>query len=244
MGRLLFLLIGPLIGLAGCADASTPLTLPGGTATNIPSATQPVASPLATPRPLCDTAIVGEPDPAKIVDARANIYASGRSQPVDPGGLGAGAMPPVWQLPEGDVRTVSLTDVAGCVTPITGTSPFNGPAGDGYGPTLIEPYLGISGITHQNNGMFLVGVFLTDAEPTDPPSPTLDFTGADDFDVLEPELGQVFYIGDGEGRRVIAPRAATRLFLGFADAPAYRGAPGAYDNNAGWLQATVVISVE
>ena len=235
-------LIASMLLLSACSGA-TPES-PSFAAAPTPSSPAPVATIERTAPPLCSTAIVGEPDPASVVDARANIYAAGRAAPVEPGGFGAGKLPPVWVLPDGGVRVVTISDVAGCVTPISGSTPFHGPGGDGVGPSLVESYAGISGITHQRNGMFLVGVFVTDAEPRDPAPQTLDFTDAEDFDSIEPAIGQVFFVGDGAGRRFRAPPDATRLFLGFADAPAYQGPPGAYDNNAGRVQATVTVLVE
>lgn len=89
--------------------------------------------------------------------------------------------------------------------------------------------------------MFLVGVFVSDDEPADPAPERLDFTGEETFEELAPEIGQTFLIGDGQGRRFLVPAGATRLFLGFADAFLYEGAPGWYGNNAGWLEATVAV---
>jgi hypothetical protein len=232
------LVFGAMVLLTACGSNVQPAPA---SLTATPSA-EAVATTRTTPRPLCPTAIVGEPDPATVIDARANIYGAGRAEPVEPGGFGAGRLPPVWPLPRGGKRVVTISDVAGCVTPISGSTPFHGPAGDGVGPTLVEPHEGISGITHRRNGMFLVGVFVTDAEPRDPAPPTLDFTDGEDFASIEPEIGQVFFIGDGQNRQFVAPAEATRLFLGFADAPSYRGPPGAYDNNAGRLAATVSVA--
>jgi hypothetical protein len=89
-------------------------------------------------------------------------------------------------------------------------------------------------------------VFLTDEEPADPAPARIDFTDNEDFDRLQPEIAQTFFIGDGVGRSYLVPDDATRLFLGFADA--YSGAgycngkPGYYDNNAGELEVTVAVS--
>ena len=92
--------------------------------------------------------------------------------------------------------------------------------------------------------MFLVGVFLTDAPPVDPAPARLDFTDNEDFDLLEPEIRQTFLIGDGVGRRYLAPSGATRLFLGFAEGLFYVGPPGYYFNNSGELEVRVDIAVE
>lgn len=67
----------------------------------------------------------------------------------------------------------------------------------------------------------LVGVFLSDAAPNTTPAPAqLDFssTASRDFQKLEPQLKQIFFIGDGldsRGNRqeFIVPAGATRLYL-------------------------------
>lgn len=120
----------------------------------------------------------------------------------------------------------------------------NGAEGDGYGPTDIESHGGISGIIDAHNGMFMVGVFLTDSPPSDPAPERLDFTDNETFTVLAPEIAQTFFVGDGIGRRYRVPPDATRLFLGFADAAAYRGEPGYYGNNGGSLEVTVEVTTE
>jgi hypothetical protein len=131
--------------------------------------------------------------------------------------------------------------VTGQVNPIRDNGVWNGPEGDGIGGTDVESFEGISGIVNDHNGMFLVGVFLSDAEPADPAPERLDFTDKEQFDLLEPELGQVFYVGDGANRRFRIPTGATRLFLGFADAAGYMGPPGWYGNNVGELAVTVAL---
>jgi hypothetical protein len=88
--------------------------------------------------------------------------------------------------------------------------------------------------------MFLVGVFLTDSPPSKPAPPRLDFTTRE-FDLLAPRIGQTFLIGDGKGHKYRVPSGATRLFVGFADAFGYQGAPGWYENNAGNLTVTAAI---
>jgi len=87
----------------------------------------------------------------------------------------------------------------------------------------------------------LVGVFLTDDQPdrTGAP-PKLDFSSAQsrDFDKLEPQVKQIFFIGDGlnsAGKRqeFIVPPGATRLYLATWDF--YE-----WNNNSG--QRTVKVS--
>jgi hypothetical protein len=174
----------------------------------------------------------------------SNIFGAGRGAPPARGGGGGGDLPTVCDLPAG-ATTVTFPSATGRVTPYTDQPLWNGPAGDRDGAggenTDVLSYRGISGIINRGNGMFLVGVFLSDAEPADPAPERLDFTGAEDFNELEPEIAQTFFIGDGQGRRFLVPTGATRLFLGFADAFLYEGPRGWYGNNGGALDVTVAV---
>lgn len=182
---------------------------------------------------LCPPVVEIDFDANQVVPGRANIFGAGRDLPPEPGGGGAGQLPPLWLLPTGSGRVVTITCASGRVIPRDSDGIANGSAGDGYGPTDIESHEGVSGIIDAHNGMFLVGVFLTDSSPSDPAPERLDFTDNETFDVLAPKIAQTFLVGDGIGRRYRVPSDATRLFLGFADAAAYRGEPGYYGNNGG-----------
>jgi hypothetical protein len=184
----------------------------------------------------------------------ANIFGAGRDGPPAPGGGGAGVLPPVVVLPTNASR-VTFPSVSGRVNPIIGMADSNGPAGDNVGPTDVESLEGISGIFHRTNGMFLVGVFLTDESPSSPAPARLNFSpfeipqpgtvlvpDGEEFDELAPEIGQTFFVGDGKGRSYVVPAEATRLFLGFADAFGYEGCPGWYGNNAGHLTVKVKVT--
>jgi hypothetical protein len=87
----------------------------------------------------------------------------------------------------------------------------------------------------------LVGVFLSDDSPTgDPTPPQLDFTGGLDFMRLEPEIGQIFFIGNGrtgdtkagdytgDSQAFIAPPGATRLYFGTADGEGWYNNSGSF----------------
>ncbi|MCP9487590.1 MAG: hypothetical protein MSC30_17220 [Gaiellaceae bacterium MAG52_C11] len=195
-----------------------------------------------------DGAVASTDLAAKKVPATANIFGSGFAAAPQPAGGGGGTLPPVLRLPRGSAdaapRIVTFPKIVGKVNPIVRMAPYNGPGGDGVGPTDVSSWPGISGIVHAKNGMFLVGVFLTDARPKRPSPPRLDFTGKEQFDMLAPRIGQTFFIGDGKNRSYRVPSAATRLFLGFADGFLYRGAPGWYGNNAGSLSVTVEVTTE
>jgi hypothetical protein len=175
-----------------------------------------------------------------VVPARANIFGAGQPTPPDPGGGGRGVPPREIRLPAG-ARTVTFPAVRGRVNPVASEPRWHGPEGEVEARTDITSFGGISGIVHRT-GMFLTGVFVTDARPAPPAPPRLDFT-ARGVSALAPRIGQTFLIGGGYGRRYRVPAGATRLYLGFADAFFYMGKPGWYDNNAGRVVATVRIAV-
>jgi len=198
-----------------------------------------IATELAVASPVTANVSV-DPSAARTVLATANIFGAGYSDAPGEAGGGAGTMPPGWRLPVGAGRIVTFPSITGTVTPILGTSPYNGPEGtgpnNGIGPMDVDSWRGISGILDAKNGMFLVGVFVGDGEPAMPAPPRLDFTDRERFDTLAPLLGQTFFVGDGKGRRYVVPEGATRLYLGFAEAYYLQGRPGYYGNNDGRLE--------
>jgi hypothetical protein len=252
-------------GVAGCSPSS-PLPVPEATAKSTTGNAAGSESAGSDATASCDDLALGDDhagsgnspllrDGAGKVLAQANIFGAGRGAPPAPGGGGGGVLPPVSVLAAGPSRVVTLSRVTGRVNPIRMYPDWNGPAGDRIGPTDVKSFQGISGIVHRTNGMFLVGVFLTDAPPSNPAPPRLDFstsdssssqavwvTNGEQFDVLAPEIGQTFYIGSGKGRSYVVPAEATRLFLGFADGYLYVGCPGWYENNAGNLTVTVKVT--
>jgi hypothetical protein len=176
------------------------------------------------------------------VSAKANIFGAGLDVPPSPGGGGGGELPATWRLPAGEKRTVTFPSITGQVNPIADNGLWNSAAGDLRGVTNVKSYDGVAGIVHRKNGMFLVGVFLTEDPPADPAPPRLDFTKRDRFKVLAPRIGQTFLVGDGRGHRYRVPPRATRLFVGFADSYFYQGDPGWYGNNTGELVVTLHVA--
>jgi hypothetical protein len=98
-------------------------------------------------------------------------------------------------------------------------------------------------------------MFLEDTLPASPP-PTLRFYISDssqggirtNLATLSPQIGQVFFIGDGRtgtGTGAIqvfdVPPTATHLYLGYADSCDY-ATPGCYGDNEGSMTATFAIS--
>jgi hypothetical protein len=85
---------------------------------------------------------------------------------------------------------------------------------------------------------YLVGVFLPDSAPGGSAPVGLAFDGAYDFVRLRPALAQIFFVGDrhtsdGRVQRFRVPQGAERMYLGIADAFAFQGVPGFYDDNGG-----------
>ena len=181
------------------------------------------------------------------ISGNSNIFGAGKTSAPDPGGGLAGQLPPMFNFAAGPGKVLTFSNISGTVNYhfAAPESSTNG-IGDGgylYG-TNIWSYGGISGIRNDNAFGFLVGVFLTDLEPTDPAPLALDFTNNTSFEEISPLLKQTFFIGDGltgsgsgNIQRFLVPNQATRLFLGFADGANVQGAPGHYSDNGGSLVA-------
>lgn len=84
-----------------------------------------------------------------------------------------------------------------------------------------------------------VAVFVGPAKPAVAP-PVLDFStqAARDYKTLSPQLGQVFFVGDGfnssgtDAQQIVVPAGATSLWMGFNDS-------GSWADNAGSANASV-----
>ena len=160
------------------------------------------------------------------------------------------SLPPSVPVEAGDIIR-ALDPASGGINFFLGFGPpFFGPSGNGLSGSNLGSLDGISG--YQGPEGPLAGVFLSDAIPDSDviPPPTLDFRPGGigvDFESLEPELGQVFYIGDGVTKtgmfqEFVAPLGATRLFLAIPDGFGFDGPPGAYDDNDGSYQIVIAIN--
>lgn len=129
---------------------------------------------------------------------------------------------------------------------------YGGPPEEGYPPdgdvwvADIEPYGSISGYTGPAGA--LVGVFLDDAIPNGETAPERINFNPDgvgiEFERLEPQIGQVFFIGDGKNANgkeqiFVAPANATRLYIGLIDAPSFYGFSSCYSDNTGEFKYTL-----
>jgi hypothetical protein len=216
----------------------------GGNQAEVGSMTQTSTSSAATIAPQASTEGEGAACPAglTVVSGQANIFGAGSDFAPAPGGESGGVVPPSVELPGGSTA-VTIPTITGKVSPMSALVGYNGAGGDRKGSTDITSYSGVSGIVDGRNGMFLVGVFLTDEPPSTSAPKRLDFTKRERFRTLAPDVGQTFFIGDGRGRTFRVPDGATRVFLGFADAYSdghfYQGHPGYYGNNGGHLCVAV-----
>lgn len=194
------------------------------------------------------------------VGAMSNIFLAGQSAPDGVGlEVGGGILPVSLSVASGTV--LSFSDVLISSAPAylacnvakldqsnyQVTSPDGGSCGTADS-TDISAYGGISGITAPGT-MFLTGVFLGPTIPGTAPA-TIDFTTmGTGFAGLTPELGQVFFIGDGltgtgsgSQQMFTVPTGATMLYLGFADAndgTAFIGVNSHYGDNFGSINGTV-----
>jgi hypothetical protein len=173
--------------------------------------------------------------------ATDNIFGAGHTIAPNPGGGSGGTLPPSIAALGGQIFSVS--QISGTVS-LTPGHPSNGDGSPDF-TTNITSFNGISGIIDTARSGFLVGVFLTASVPADPAPSRLTFNSPENFTSLSPLLNQTFLIGDGRNdqdntiQQFVAPTGATRLFLGFADANGYVGAPGQYQDNSGSLTLTI-----
>lgn len=172
-------------------------------------------------------------------EANMDIYEAGGN------GNGAGNAPVELTLlfePGDVVRFPSINGSTDCHAAGSNCD-ATGPEGNLGADVTVGTVNLLSGI--QYRGYFslpLMGVFLGASLPAVAPV-ALDFRNAEDFERLDPLLGQVFWIGDGlTGNGVGAvqdfgiPSGATRLALGFIDA--------VHGDNNGGLSVQVEIAPE
>lgn len=173
---------------------------------------------------------------ALTVDAKSNIFGAGLASPP---GTNPGILPPSVAVGGATSFTFSASGLANAF----GGTPDVGPEGYGGAASVINSAGGISGY-RADRRMPLVGVFLAGSQPGSAPA-TIDFqTLGVDFLSLSPELGQVFFIGDGVTssnvtQEFFVPVGATELYLGTADAFGFNGNPGYYNDNTGGWDVTV-----
>jgi hypothetical protein len=203
-----------------------------------------------------------------IVPAKSNIFGAGHSsvpappstlQPDEPNSSerGGGTLPSgydfapssFWVLHVNSVTGYSGADAVyrygntgGIKYNYGAYSPFGGD-GTAAPPDVtvsnINSTAGISAVTKTGRMLFLVGVFLGDAEPTVAPA-AMNMENAENQVNFRPQIGQTFYIGLGRTtggtlQNFYAPAGASRLYMGFADGWHFHGGPSWYNDNSGAL---------
>ena len=199
--------------------------------------------------------------------ATANIFAAGSGSGSTGSADGTGSLPFLVSFLAGG-GSFTLSNVAGTVncglfcTNETSGPKNNGADGAAYnnmgaGATNITgPSTGISGVQFAGREMMLVAVFLDANTPSGAgPANFAAYTSlfADSSTVFSPGLAQVFVVGNGltggptdpvgVTQTFNIPTAATRLFLGFADANGFIGAPTMFGDNVGGLSGTVNVTL-
>lgn len=209
-----------------------------------PQAPQPTESVLIQPAPQAVSGVTG---------AGPVLYLAGRTDIIIPP-LGETSEISIFSCRDGSI--VQETFPPGYrITPgaefhFTASGMINYYGGElqyGYPPdgepngnlAFIESFGGIS--AYEGPAGALAGVFLTDAIPLEPAPEKIRFTPdalGVEFARLEPQVGQVFFIGDGRNgsgaqQAFIAPANATRLFVGLVDGASFYGIPTCYADNLG-----------
>jgi hypothetical protein len=174
---------------------------------------------------------------------------------------GSNGLPPVaYAFPAAPGQTLTFSSVTGTWSCGNDATP-NGPDGTNSGSCDVDansftPNGPFSGLEMTDFTRPLVGMFLEDALPASAP-PTLRFYDSDssqggiqtNFAALSPQIGQVFFIGDGRtgtGRGAIqafnVPPTATHLYFGYVDL-CNGVTTGCYSDNSGSMTVTFAISV-
>lgn len=177
--------------------------------------------------------------------ATANIYLVGASdetaaQLSDPGS------DPVSVDVDG-AEKVSFPSVKGELGACDGCEPEPPDGGQiSFASTAITGFNGIAGVSHVDRTLFVVGVFVGEDQPDQPADAVVDLSDANGETEQNPELGEPFFIGDGETadgdvQEIGVPDGAQTLYLGFADGFGFAGAPGAYGDNHGSVDIEVTV---
>jgi hypothetical protein len=173
-----------------------------------------------------------------------------------------GVPPAVYSFSAGSGQVLTFSSVTGLwtcsfITPEYGPDGTTGPCDNPGNAQDIGPVGPFSGYQSVDFTGALVGMFLGDDLPASAP-PTLTFYFNDssqggiqtNFTTLSPQIGQVFFIGDGltgTGTGAVQvfdiPPTATYLYLGFVDACNHvgSGVPGCYHDNEGSMSVTLMV---
>jgi hypothetical protein len=149
-------------------------------------------------------------------------------------------------------RELTISVVSGWVICPGGGMAYGGDGCTGQS-TDVNGIGQLSGLDADARNEFLTGVFLGSSLPAVRPA-TIDYATSAAYRQPDysPQLGQVFFIGDGltktnsgSSQTFDVPDGATRLYLGFLDVPGRGGSPGdscGNDRNGGSLKVSGHIS--
>lgn len=175
--------------------------------------------------------------------ATADIYLAGADDDVAATMSDPGTSP--LRIALDGAGKVSFPSVSGELGACSGCEPESIDGGhESFPSTNLTALNGISGVLHESRTLFLVGVFLDDDDPDQ--DGQVDLTEADSEQTQEPEIGEVFFIGDGQTgdgdlQEIVVPDGAGTLYVGFADGFAFIGTPGAYGDNSGTVDLEVTL---
>ena len=178
------------------------------------------------------------------VPGTANLFASGLSEvPGLPGG--GGTLPPFLDVSNLISHEISVF-CAGGKTSNWENIRYVPPKGL-TGSTNIDSFGSISGLKANRRG-FLGAVFLGETLPAEPPAilSYSDGEGVATEELLRPELGQSFLVGDGflingERQRYVVPTGAQSLYFGILDGAGFAGKPGQYGDNSGSFEIELIV---
>jgi hypothetical protein len=174
---------------------------------------------------------------------------------------GSNGLPPVaYAFAAAPGQTLTFSSVTGTWSCGNDATP-NGPDGTNsgscdVGANSFTPSGTFSGLEMTDFTRPLVGMFLEDTLPASAP-PTLRFYASDssqggiqtNFATLSPQIGQVFFIGDGKTgtgtgdiQAFNVPPKATHLYFGYVDL-CNGVTTGCYSDNSGSMTVTFAISV-
>ena len=190
------------------------------------------------------------------VDSHTDIYQVGGYN--DDAGEGA-VLPFAYVFPARPGQVLTFLSVTGQWTCNSGIQPpysADGTTTVGvcYPRANISPTGPFSGYDDTDYQGAMVGMFLECGLPTRQ-APTLRFYVNDgsqggiktDVEVLQPEIGQVFFVGDGltgtgtgDQQKFLVPPTATHLYLGYVNTCSFSGysSPGCYFDNGGSITVT------
>ena len=171
-----------------------------------------------------------------------------------------GIAPVVFTFPAGGWRTITFPAVGGAWScspsvPEFGADGTSSGCFQAGGQNINDPGSPFSTYHLTDFEGALAGVFLSDTLPASAPAALRFYVSNSsqggiqtDFAVLSPEMGQMFFIGDGltgTGTGVLqtfrVPPGATHLYLGYIDSCNGGPTPGCYSDNLGSLNVTIAL---